>query len=118
MAKSTKPKEKSTSKKKAKSSVEEKPIEIQVHIERENPHELFPLHVNDFTVSHHEDLFYFTFSQYEIPPIQGAAEAKKLKSVSAVATAKLVLSAEFTERVVEALQDNLKKYTARKETNG
>ena len=91
-------------------SPEEAPQPRPVPIKRTNPLGLRPAFANDCTVSHSNAEFYITFGQMEPPLILSVDDLERLESIESTTVAKLAVTPEFMETLIETLSVNLGKY--------
>jgi hypothetical protein len=89
---------------------EEKLVRKRVRIARVNPDNLKPIFANDFTVSHTDREFFFNFSVLEPLGILDENQLNRMKSINAIATAKIVVTPQFAEAILKALSINIDNY--------
>lgn len=89
---------------------------LEVPIERHIPDGLPVLWSNHFIIQHTEEEFMLTFFQVAAPillePTEEEIEA--IKSVRAIAVARIVLTPQKAHDVLEAMQKNVSKFEARR----
>jgi hypothetical protein len=81
-----------------------------VKITRVNPGNVRPSFVNDLIISHSENEFVLTFGVMEPPAIIDEKELEAFQQVEAIAVAKLVVTPNFAEKVLNALSKNIDNY--------
>ena len=82
----------------------------QFRINRINPDDLKPLYVNDLIVTHTKEEFFVTFSQIEPPAILPEDDLENIDSVNSIAQAKIIVTPEFFQKIIELLQTNFKNF--------
>lgn len=86
---------------------------VELRIVRRNPANIIPMYANDLIVTHTEKEFFITFSQLEPPPLLTQEEAEGMEDIAAIAVAKIVVSPDFIESVIDVLATNLDKHKER-----
>jgi hypothetical protein len=87
----------------------------EIKINRSNPNNIFPIHVNDMMVNQDGKEFFLQFLEIEPPSFLEIEELNKLESVDATMKVKLVMSPEFFEAMIKALTESLQKFKIKKE---
>ena len=82
----------------------------EIKIKRTNPNNVSPIHVNDMVSSHDDKEFYIQFFEMEPPTFLEKEEIDKIEYIEAVMKVKLVMSPEFCEAMVKALNENIEKF--------
>ena len=83
--------------------------EVPLTINRVNPNDVLPTHVNDLIVTNDGNEFYLIFSEIEPPFIFDEEELKRLRSIDANIKIKLVISPSFAEAILNTLNENVEK---------
>ncbi len=87
----------------------------RIEINRSNPDNITPTHVNDLLLSFDGKEFFFHFYEIEPPVILEDTDLTKLISVEAFVKVKLVVSPEFAENMSKVLAEQVEKYKAFKD---
>lgn len=93
---------------------------VQVPIEWHIPEDIKTQYATNMLVQHTENEFIVSFFEAWPPFLSGTPEEIKamleeLKSVRATCISRIVMSPQFMERVVKALQTNLERFKQRKQ---
>jgi len=82
----------------------------EIKINRVNPNDVSPIHVNDMLVGQDGKEFFLQFLEIEPPVLLDVEQLKELETVEAIIKVKLVMSPEFLDAVVKALTESLEKF--------
>jgi hypothetical protein len=85
----------------------------KLRIQRVNPENISPIHVNDMTASHTENEFFLTFSELEPPAVLEESELEKIDTLEAVAKTKIVVTPNFVRAILRTLTENLATYESK-----
>jgi hypothetical protein len=83
---------------------------LQLKVERINPDNIRSAPVNDIIITHSQNEFFITFSSVEPPLVLDPKELSQLTAINAIARSKIVVSQEFLEAIIKALNINLENY--------
>lgn len=83
---------------------------FSVSIERTNPQNIQSIFVNDMVVTHSNNEFFLTFSLIEPPIALDEKQAEDIKKVESVARVKLAVTPDFAQKIVKALEINIKGF--------